>query len=221
MHLLRRGWAILLPADRRRSFLILALMLVTTALEMLSIGLVVPVLGLMTANGAWLPPAVRAAFARVCDPGSFSSLLLLMACLVVVYALKSLLILGVSFWQARCVRRAQANVSRRAFAAVLAQPWSYHLQHSTGSTVHAVEESRAFAQVCMDLLQVVSEILVGAGLLGLLLWVDPLGAALVAGMLGLSFWLLNRSSGRGRAAGPMPGTVTSRSSASGCSRTGS
>lgn len=191
MNLLRQAWPILLPAERRGAFLVLGLMLTAAAFEMLSIGLVVPVLTLMTDGTAELPTAVRDRIARFADPTSTRAVVLVMLGLVVVYALKSVFVLSVAYWQSRFARAVQANVSRRLFSAVIAQPWTFHLQRNSGATTHVLEESQMFSQVCMHLLQIVSESLVGLALLGLLLWFEPVGATIVAAMLLLAVWLLN------------------------------
>ena len=192
MTLLGNVWAILQPDERRRSVLILILLLAATAVEMVSVGLVVPVLAFLTMNTEWLPPALRDRIGWFGDPGSFRAVLLLLLGLVGVFAVKSLFLLFVAACQARHVRAVQANVSQRLFATMLGQPWPFHLQRNSASIVHVVEETQAFAQACMHLLQIGAELLVGTGLLLLLLWIEPVGAAIVAGLLGAAIWLLTR-----------------------------
>jgi hypothetical protein len=55
MSMLSQVWSILLPDKRRRAFLVVVLMLAATTLEMLSVGLVVPVLAFMTSDASALP----------------------------------------------------------------------------------------------------------------------------------------------------------------------
>jgi ATP-binding cassette, subfamily B, bacterial PglK len=192
MSLVRQVWAILLPEERRRAFLVLALMLAATAVEMLSIGLVVPVLAVMTSDASALPAVVRRMVARLGDVSSPRVLVGVLLSLVLVYAVKSACVLCIAFWQARYARSIQANVSRRLFATVMAQPWTFHLQRNPAEIAHVFEESQAFSQVCTHLFQIISELLVGLGLFALLLWVEPVGAVLVAGMLLLAAWVLTR-----------------------------
>lgn len=191
MRLLRQVWAILLPEERQRAFVVLALMLAATVVEMLSVGLVVPVLAFMTSDASALPAGLRKSIARLGDVSSPRAIVLVLVYLVAVYALKSAFVMCVAYWQARYVRSVQANVSRRLFAAVMAQPWTFHLQQSPAAITHLLEESHAFSQVCAYLLQIISELLVGLGLFALLVWVEPVGALLVAAMLLLAAWLLN------------------------------
>jgi ATP-binding cassette, subfamily B, bacterial PglK len=191
MNLLLQAWAILLPAERRRAFLVLGLMLVAAAFEMLSIGLVLPVLALMTSDSMALPPAVRDRIAWFADPSSSGAIVIVVLGLVVVYALKSIFLLSVAYWQSRFVRSVQAHVSRQLFSTIIAQPWTFHLQRNSAATTHVLEESQMFSQVCSHMLQMVSETLVGLSLVGLLLWWEPVGATIVAAMLLGTVWLLN------------------------------
>ena len=192
MRILRDVWTILDPRDRRRSVLALGLLLAITAVEILSIGLLVPLLSLMTADTAGLPAAIRERLGANDDASTYRVLLLLMAGLVAVHAAKALFLLGVNYLLSRYVRSVQANASRRLFTSALAQPWSFHLQRNSAGIVHVVEETRAFSQVCQDLLQIASELLVGTGLLVMLLCLEPLGATLIAAMVGIAWWLLHR-----------------------------
>lgn len=191
MNFLRQMWAIQLPDERRRSVYVVALLVASTIAEMLSIGLVVPLLALMTSNKEWLPGVIRlhAGWLESLTPAK--AVLLLMFGLVVVYVGKAFFLLFVNYWQAKHVRAVQAQVSRRLFAAVLGQPWSFHLQQNSAAIVHVVEEARAFSQACTDLLLVISETMVGSGLLLLLMCIEPLGAAIVAGVVTMALWLLN------------------------------
>lgn len=191
--LLRQVWSIILPGQRRRTLIVLLCMLAGTALEMLTVGLVVPVLAFMTSDGASLPLPLQRLIDGLGATSSPQALLIVLVCLVVLFSFKSVFVLLVSYVQARYVRSVQADVSQRLFSAVMAQPWTFHMQRNSATIVHAVEESQTFSQACTHLLQVVSETLVGLGLLGLLFWWEPVGAAIVGATLLLTVWLLNRT----------------------------
>lgn len=190
MNLLGQVWAILLPAERRRASVVLGVMLLTAVVETLSVGAVLPVLAFMTGDAAGLPPYVRERLGNVVSEPSPRTAMVILLGLVVVYAAKAVFLLGAAYVQARYVRSVQANVSRRLFSAVIAQPWTFHMRRNTATTMHVVEESQSFSQVCTHLLQILSESLVGVALLGLLFWLAPVAAMLVATMLGVAIWLL-------------------------------
>lgn len=214
MNLLRHVWAILQPHERRRSILILGLIIVATAVEMVSVGLVLPVLAFMTSNTEWLPPALRDRIAWFGNPGSYRAILLVLLGLVAVFAAKSVFLLCVAYCQARHVSAVQANVSRRLFATVLGQPWSFHLQRNSSSIAQVFEETQVFAQACMHLFQIGAELLVGVGLLALLLCVEPVARRSWPACSVLPSGCSPASSARGRAAGPTCAIATPAASGS-------
>jgi ABC-type multidrug transport system fused ATPase/permease subunit len=190
--LFRTVWAILPPSLRLRTFVVLGLMVAATAIEMLSIGLIVPVLAVMTSDSSLLPASLRSVVQAFGDPPTARTIVVLLLGLVLVFAFKSLFILVCSYLQARYVRAVQSHVSRFVFANVMTQPWTFYLQRNTASIVHVLEESQRFSVVCIDLLRIVSESLLGLGLLVMLVWFEPVGAAIIVVMLGVSAWLLSR-----------------------------
>jgi ABC-type multidrug transport system fused ATPase/permease subunit len=192
MNFLRQVWAILVPAERRGAMVLLALMLAGTAMEMISIGLVVPVLAFMTGSGGAVVERLRQ---RVALPGgAFSpgALVLVLGGLVAIYAVKSLYLMAVAYRQSRFITAVQAHLSRRLFKVFMAQPWTFHLQRNSAGLMHLVNETQGLTTVCVSLVQLISELLVGTGLLALLLWFEPFGTVIVAGTLGLAFWAFNR-----------------------------
>jgi ABC-type multidrug transport system fused ATPase/permease subunit len=189
---LRQIWSILQPHERRRAGIMFALMLVSMALEMFSIALVVPTLAIMTQEADAMPAMLRPWVEHF---GGLSSPRLILATLGVllgVYAFKSVFLLMVAWWQSRFVSAVQASISRRLFSSFMRQPWPFHLERNSASLIQTVAEAQGFSHVCMQLLQVMSESLVAIGLLSILFWYEPLGAVLVASVLGTAAVLFSR-----------------------------
>ena len=187
----RHIWSILLPRQRRAGVALFALVLVGTALEMFSVGLVVPALAFMTRGNSAPSPRLAAWLEWLGNPSSNKLILLVLLLLLGVYAVKSAFLLFVAYWQSRFVTATQASTSRRLFAIYLAQPWTFHLQRHSAELMRTINESHEFSHICAVFLMTVSEALVLSGLVGLLLWFEPTGAIVVAGMLGAAAWLFN------------------------------
>ncbi len=193
-------WSILLPRQRRAAAILFALVLVGTALEMLSIGLVVPALAFMTSGSGQPSPALDRWIDWLGRPSQNQLILLVLLVLFGIYAIKSAFLLFVAYWQSRFLTATQASLSRRLFAIYLAQPWTFHLQRHSAELMRTINESQEFSHTCGIFIMTVSEILVLSGLVGLLLWFEPAGAIVVAGMLGAAAWFFNwivRSRARG------------------------
>ena len=187
----RHIWSILLPRQRRAGVVLFALVLIGTALETFSVGLVVPALAFMTRGNSAPSPRLASWLEWLGNPSSNQLILLVLLLLLGVYAVKSAFLLFVAYWQSRFVTATQASTSRRLFAIYLAQPWTFHLQRHSAELMRTINESHEFSHICGVYLMTVSEALVLSGLVGLLLWFEPTGAIVVAGMLGAAAWLFN------------------------------
>jgi ABC-type multidrug transport system fused ATPase/permease subunit len=187
----RQIWSILLPRQRRAGAVLFLLVLMGTVLETFSVGLVVPALAFMTGAATMQSPWMARWLEWLGNPSSNQLILLVLLALLGVYAVKSAFLLFVAYWQSRFVAAIQASTSRRLFAIYLAQPWTFHLQRHSAELMRSINESAEFSHICGIFLMTVSETLVLAGMVGLLLWFEPIGAIVVAGMLGSAAWLFN------------------------------
>ena len=187
----RRIWSILLPRQRRAGMVLFALVLMGTVLETFSVGLVVPALAFMTGGSRAPSPRLAVWLEWLGHPSSNQLTLLVLLFLLGVYAVKSAFLLFVAYWQSRFVSAAQASTSRRLFSIYLAQPWTFHLQRHSAELMRTINESQEFSHICGIFLMTCSEALVLTGLVGLLLWFEPTGAVVVAGMLAAAAWLFN------------------------------
>ncbi len=187
----RAIWSILLPRQRRAAVILFCLVLAGTALETFSIGLVVPALAFMTRGSEASSPLVTRWLSWLGNPSSNQLILLVLLMLLVVYTVKSAFLLFVAYWQARFITATQASTSRRLFATYLAQPWTFHLQRHSAELLRTINETADFSHICGLFLMTVSEVLVLCGMVGLLLWFEPAGAIVVAGMLVAAAWLFN------------------------------
>jgi ABC-type multidrug transport system fused ATPase/permease subunit len=185
-------WSVLTPQQRRSAVFLLLLMLVGTVLEMLSIGLVLPTLSLIAGEAARLPAPVEGWVGRLGKPSTPGFLLAALGLLAAMYAVKAAFLLFVSFWQTRFVAGVQATTSRRLFQLYLDQPWTFHLQRNSSELVRTIGDVQGFAHICTILILAVTELLVMFGLVGLLLWLEPTGTLVAAGLLVGAGWLYDR-----------------------------
>lgn len=185
-------WTVLTPQQRRSAVFLLLLMLVGTLLEMLSIGLVLPTLSLIAGEAPRLPAPVAAWADRLGTPTTPGFLLAALGLLAAVYAIKASFLLFVAFWQTRFVAAVQATTSRRLFQLYLSQPWTFHLQRNSSELVRTIGDVQGFAHICTILILAVTELLVMFGLVGLLLWLEPTGTLVAAGLLIGAGWLYDR-----------------------------
>ncbi len=192
MSIVRVIWSVLTPQQRRTAGILLLLMLVGTVLEMLSIGLVLPALSLIAGESSRLPALLDAWFGRLGKPSTPGFLLATLGLLAAVYAIKATFLLLVAYWQTRFVANLQATTSRRLFQLFLSQPWTFHLQRNSAELLRTINDVQGFAQICTLLILALTELLVMFGLVGLLLWLEPTGTLVSAGLLIAVGWLYDR-----------------------------
>jgi ABC-type multidrug transport system fused ATPase/permease subunit len=184
----RKLLALLEPAQLRAAFTLLALMLVGMVLETLSVGLIIPVLAIITAPGAVSRyPLLNDTMAQLGNPSSERMIVIVMSMLLVVYVLKAGFLAYLSWQQAHFVFDIESGLSRRLYAGYLRQPYTFHMQRNSALLIRNVTTGVGqFAGAIMATNMLASEILVLIGIVGLLLYAEPLGALLVGGALTLA-----------------------------------
>jgi ABC-type multidrug transport system fused ATPase/permease subunit len=180
-------WRLLTPAERRGAMVQLGLMLIGTLLETAGIGLMIPVIALMMLPdiGARYP-VLEPVLAWLGHPSQQTLIIGAMLGLAALYLVKNLFLAFLAWRATRFVFGVQAQLSERLFAAYLAQPYTFHLQHNSAQLIHNVsaEVGVLTHSVLAPALLLVTEALTLLAIGGLTLMVEPMAVALVALLLG-------------------------------------
>ncbi|WP_222105385.1 ABC transporter ATP-binding protein [Denitromonas ohlonensis] len=170
------------PEQRRNASVLFGLMTIGTALELLGVGLVIPVMGILVGSQSDTPhPMVERLFVMVGNPTQPQLIVAAMLTLVAIYAVKNIYLAFLYRFQARFAFGIQADVSRRLFHRYLMQPYIFHLGRNSAQLVRNVTtEANLFAShAIMPSLMLVAEGSVSIALTVLLLFVEPIGTAVV------------------------------------------
>ncbi len=187
MKLLYKINSILSLEEKKKARNLLLLMLIGMLLEMLGVGMVIPLISLLSQESP-LPnfpfwSHVGSEFGGIGQVGLVYGA---MAALVLVYLIKNLF-LGFLLWcQSKFAYGVQANLSKRLFSTYLHQSYAFHLQQNSAQLIrNATTEANLFAShALMQGLQLMAEFLVVLGLAILLMLVEPLGTLIVGLTLG-------------------------------------
>jgi ABC-type multidrug transport system fused ATPase/permease subunit len=187
-------WALLTSAERRTAVWLVISMLFGMLLETLGVSAVVPALALLT-QPDYLEriPALQSVPRMLGNPDQATLVIGGMAVLVAVYLVKTLF-LGVLAWQQTSFAfRVQAQLSQRLFTVYLRQPYTFHLQRNSAQLIrNAINEVAQFSGNAMiPGMQLLTEVLVLAGLCTLLFVVEPVGASIIVGVLAGATWLFH------------------------------
>lgn len=186
---LTKVWHILSHAERRGAIVLLALMMVGMGFEMLGVGLVVPVMSVLASPESFVDSERLPWFSATLAGATNAELALwAMAALVFIYTLKTIFLAYLGWRQARFTYAIMAQVSQRLFGVYLAQPYTFHLQRNSAQLIrNAMTETQIFAlSVVGPALSLLAELLVFIGLFTLLVYLEPVGALIVFGVLGIA-----------------------------------
>lgn len=188
MRVFRKLLALLEPVQLRSAYLLLGLMLIGMVLETLGVGVVVPVLALMTdVQLANKYPIVYQIYDFFGNPDRVRLISGGVMALVGVYALKVGFLAYLSFKQAQFTFGLDASLSQRMYAGYLGQPYTFHMQRNSAHLIRNVTtEVSQFSTAVTAASLLVTESLVLLGIGGLLVLAEPLGAFLVMSALGLA-----------------------------------
>ncbi|MDD2892332.1 MAG: ABC transporter ATP-binding protein [Halothiobacillaceae bacterium] len=175
--------------ERRQAVFLLLLMFVGMTLEMVGVGLVIPVVAVLTGSAGLLPVGLR--------PENLDqswAIGLAMAGLVVIFILKNLFLTFLAWRQASFVHGVQVQVSGRLFAFYLGRPYTFHLQRNSAQLIrNLTTDVNLLTTSLMGMMTIMTELLVLLGVTTLLLFVEPVGTVVTVGALGGVAWLFQRA----------------------------
>ncbi len=190
----------LLDRRARRSLVVMAiLILVTTALEAISVGMVLPLVSALTPDGGGSIPRLESldALLRTIGIGASPDAILgLGMALIAAFLVKNLALLASIYWQIRIARGAEVALSARLLDKYLRMPYIELTQTNTSGMLRTLNEAvpPVFGAYIPALVRMASEILVVVVLIVLLFRLSPtisiqalaaIGATMIAIQLSL------------------------------------
>lgn len=169
-------------------------MFIGMVLETLSIGLVIPVIALLTQdNLAIRYPVIAPLLMALGNPGLQTLIVSGMLVMVAIYFIKTAFLVFLAWRQSKFVFELHASLSQRLFASYLRQPYMFHLQRNSAQLIRNVTtEVNLFTNAAQSSMMLLTEGMVMLGITILLFVVEPLGTLLVSGTLGLAAGIFYR-----------------------------
>lgn len=192
--ILLRLWKLITPPQRLPTMILLGLMLAGSLLEALGIGMVIPVLGLLTQPdlGRRYPQLVPL-LEDLGNPSQIKLVVFGMITLVLFYAIKSAFLALLAWRQTRFEFGLQAELSQRLFAGYLRQPYSFHLQRNSAELIrNAIGQVDGISTLVHQALVLLTEIPMLALVTVLLVLVEPQGTITISVSLGILGWIFQR-----------------------------
>lgn len=183
----------LLPDSFKTKAVRLWLMMVSGALlEMMGIGLVIPVITVLTQPDVLLRNStVAGLYQYVGRPSQQALVVAIMLLLLSAYLFKNLFLAFLAWKQSKFIFSLQQTLSTKLFATYLRQPYSFHLQRNSAHLVRNLQgEMAMFINAALTpSIFVLAELLVVLGLFVMLMLIEPIGTTAIFGILLLAGWL--------------------------------
>jgi len=184
-------WGLLESEDRRRAMGVLMLILAGTLLEILGVGLVIPVVTLLSQpESTSTSPELKSLHEALGAPAHSVFMFWALGGLLLVFVIKNAFIMLSTWCQVRFLFNYQSKLSGKLMAVYLNRPYAFHLQHSTAELLQKIngELGSLIHSVLSPILWIISESFVVVGLLLLAFSVNPLCALIAMCGLGVAFW---------------------------------
>ena len=188
-------WRLLNSKERTGLGWIFCLMLIGTVLEMFSLALVVPIVGLLN-RPDYIDniPFVVDLFGQLTQAQYITGA---MGLLVIVYGIKTIFLVWKTWIQRGFSNAVTTRVGNELYEKYLRQSYAFHLQRNSAVMIRNSQNSSTLMGGIIDpLLLVASEFLITGGLFGLMLWFEPIGSILAVVVFGLFSWLFRRFTSR-------------------------
>ncbi|WP_088001254.1 ABC transporter ATP-binding protein [Gottfriedia solisilvae] len=178
--------------EKKKLLLIFFMMIVSALFETFGIGVIVPFVGIVTNPSMITEQAsINYLYKFFNFQSTTTFMIFAVIALLFIFIVKNLYILLFLYVQNRIVLNQQVKLSKRLFETYLSKPYSFHLQRNTADLLRNVniEVPNLFQGIIMSAFMLITEILVIACIMGLLLYTTSISTIIASGLLGGSVFL--------------------------------
>jgi ATP-binding cassette, subfamily B, bacterial PglK len=171
-------WLVLTKKEHRKLFLVWLLALVGMGFELFSLGLIIPLMGLLTRDD--YEDSFPLLYDWLGGPSQQKILVVGLLFILAVYLLKAVFTYYSNWIQRAFLNASKARLSNDIFQKYLRQPYSFHLDHNSSTLITNAENGRTVISGGLEpLLVLLTDGLIASGMFALLLVVEPIGTACV------------------------------------------
>lgn len=189
----RKAWSLLDGSERRNAQIILGVIIVSALASAAMVGSVMPFLAVLAdPSRIESTPALAWAYEALGFNSVYGFLVGLGLASFAVIALSSLIQIAKTWAVARFAMMRIHSISHRLLASYLAQPYAFFLNRHSGEMGPRVltESGQVVQQFLRPAAEFIAASLTTIAILGLLLWVEPIVAALAFALLGSIYGLI-------------------------------
>jgi ABC-type multidrug transport system fused ATPase/permease subunit len=169
-------WELIVKEHRIRFFFLAFFMLIGMTMEVLGIGLLVPLVNLLTSNDFSQSDSILEPIFRVFAARTKTQLLLVgLFSISIVILIKNLFFVFISYYKFRLTSQIRSSIENRLFKKYLNAHYEFHLRTNSSLLVRNItsEVDQVIDNVLVPLISISVEILVVLGLTTLLMFIEP------------------------------------------------
>jgi ABC-type multidrug transport system fused ATPase/permease subunit len=185
----------LLSKNQKRQLAVLAvLLLIGMFFEMAGLGVLVPSIGVMLNPDVGNKyPALKPFLNALGNPSQSRLIVLGLTIMVSVYFVKTIFLAFLGWKQSKFSAELTADLSHNLFSGYLKQPYAFHLQRNSAELLRNTQnEINQFASVSQSAITLTVELSLLVSVAFMLILVEPIGALIVTGFLGISSFIFHR-----------------------------
>ena len=193
------AFGILSPKAKKRFYLLLPIILVGMCLETLSVGMVVPALGILISESYFEEiPELLPYLEYLGNPPHQELIVIGLSGLAGAFILKNIFLFFQVQFQGTFVYSAQREIALELFKVYLNQGYLFHLKTNSSTLIRnlTTEVVSYCGFFLMPVINLITETLVILAILGLILWIEPKGTILLGLILGLLIFLFIKITNR-------------------------
>lgn len=184
-------YSFLSKSQKKNLVVIFFLMIVGMLAEMLGIGVIIPLLSLLSKSSKILENSRVANFLNYLGNPSYNQIVLFsMGLLILIYIIKAIYLIYLSWVQSRFSTNLSVVVTQKLFQSYLNQPYSFHLKNNSAILLKNVQgDANEIMHICQAYINITLELSAILGISAILFYFDPYGALVVIFSLVFFSWL--------------------------------
>ena len=182
MIIVKKMFTLLGTYERKKEFfVILVLILIGTALEMLGIGIIIPVLAFFLGTDiAANYPQFMPLLDLMGNPSQKQLIYIGISLMILLYTIKFIYMIFLAYKQGSFIYGLQVDLSRSLLGSYLFKPYLFHLQRNSALIIrNATTEVSHYAGSVNSMLSLITQILLLIGVTSLLLLIEPVNRYLM------------------------------------------
>ena len=183
-------WDVLQSNERRSLVGVFALILIGTALETFSIGMMIPVLSVIASDDQ----KISLPYITIKPSLDKSGLILIaVGLLLAVYVFKNVFLVASTWIQRGFLTRVTSRIAARILENYIRQPYAFHLQKNSSTLIRNTQDSSLLVAGGIEpMLTILSEGLIAIALFAVLVVIEPVGTICVIGLLLFATFIFQR-----------------------------